>query len=204
MSVKDQKVAQVLHAATQELLSKGVDAASMHNIAELAAVSKRTLYKYFPTKDDLYSALIDELLDRVTEVQPTYSKDIPIREQLEVIVNNKIDLFTSESFLNMSKIVLGEMLKSRKPLDQQLERMYNTEVSLIQWIDSAKAAKEINSPISSDIIAGQFHSILKGQIFYPVLFYFADPKLIDNKEVCRLTVDFFMASFVDKQLPINA
>lgn len=195
MAIKDMKMAQIHQAATQEFLKKGLDAASMHNIAASAEVSKRTLYKYFPTKDELYSALIDELLDRVYENQVHYSSDVPIKEQLEEIVNNKIGLFMSESFLNMSKIILGEMLKSRKPSDEQLERMYNTEAMFIQWIDEAKKDKKISSEVGSEIIANQFLSILKGQTFYPILFYFAETKMIDRKGASDMTVNFFLNSF---------
>jgi len=195
VAVKDKKMAQIHQAAVQEFLKKGLDAASMHNIAESAEVSKRTLYKYFPTKGELYSALIDELLDRVYENQLQYSTEIPIKEQLETIVNNKIDLFMSESFLNMSKIVLGEMLKSRKPSDEQLERMYSTETLFVHWIDEAKKDKKIRSEVDSEIIASQFHSILKGQTFYPIIFYFADTQMIDKKGAREMTVNFFLNSF---------
>ena len=195
MAVKDQKVAQIHQAAIEEFLKKGLDAASMHNIAESAEVSKRTLYKYFPTKGELYSALIDELLDRVYENELHYTSDIPIKEQLEEVVMNKIDLFMSESFLNMSKIVLGEMLKSRKPSDEQLERMHSAETMFINWVDEAKKDKKIRSEENSEIIASQFHSILKGQTFYPILFYFTDAKMIDRKGARDVTVNFFLHSF---------
>jgi len=193
--VKNKKIAQIIQSATQEFLVKGLDAASMHNIAELAQVSKRTLYKYFPTKDDLYSALIDELLDRVYESKQEYCQDISIQDQLAEVVSNKIELFSSESFLNMSKIILGEMLKSRKPSDEQLERMFETEALFVNWVNEAKADKKITSELDSETIANQFHSILKGQTFYPVIFYFADIKNIDKQEVLDTTVSFFINSF---------
>lgn len=196
MARKDEKTAQIIQAATQEFLAKGLDAASMHNIARVAEVSKRTLYKYFPTKDELYSALIDELLDRVYDMnQLSYATDIPIKEQLEKIVDNKIELFMSDSFLNMSKIILGEMLKSRRPSDEQLARMYNTEAMFVQWIDEGKKDGKISSETESEIIARQFYSILKGQTFYPLLLYFTDLKMINTKEVRDITVNFFLKSF---------
>ena len=198
MTRKDEKTAQIIQAATKEFLQKGLDAASMHNIAETAEVSKRTLYKYFSDKDALYNALLDELLDRVHDMyQLTYSTEIPIKEQLEKIVDNKIELTTSDSFLNMSKIVLGEMLKSRELSEAQFERMYNSEALFVQWIDEAKKDKKITSELDSQMMASQFHSILKGQTFYPILFYFVDLKTIDLKNARDMTVDFFMNSFCD-------
>jgi len=195
MSIKNTKITQIIHSATNEFLVKGLDAASMHNIAETAGVSKRTLYKYFPSKDELYSALIDELLDRVYENKQQYCQEIPIKVQLEQIVKNKIELFGSESFINMSKIILGEMLKSRKPSELQLERINQSEALFVNWIEDAKKDKAITSTLKSETIANQFHSILKGQTFYPVIFYFADMKTIDKQEVLESTVSFFINSF---------
>jgi len=195
MSIKNTKITQIIHSATNEFLVKGLDAASMHNIAETAGVSKRTLYKYFPSKDELYSALIDELLDRVYENKQQYCQEIPIKVQLEQIVKNKIELFGSESFINMSKIILGEMLKSRKPSELQLERINQSEALFVNWIEDAKKDKAITSTLKSETIANQFHSILKGQTFYPVIFYFADMETIDKQEVLESTVSFFINSF---------
>lgn len=199
MTIKNKKTAQIIESATNEFLHKGLDAASMHNIAESAEVSKRTLYKYFPSKGELYSALIDELLDRVNENKQSYNPEVPIKQQLEEMVKNKIALFSSESFLNMSKIVLGEMLKSRKPNDEQLERMYQTEVLFVDWINAAKQNNEITSTLSSEVIANQFHAILKGQTFYPVIFYFTDMEGIDKQQVLATTVDFFINSFCQQR-----
>ena len=196
MTRKDEKTAQIIQAATEEFLNKGLDAASMHNIAVTAEVSKRTLYKYFPGKDELYSALVDELLDRVHDLyQLSYSPDIPLKRQLEKIVENKIDLTTSESFLNMSRIVIGEILKSRMPSEDQLERMNNSEARFVGWIDAAKKDNKISTTMESKIMADQFHSIMKGQIFFPVLLRSVDVKTIDKEEVRDLTVNFFMNSF---------
>ena len=196
MARKDEKIAHIIQAATQEFLQKGIDAASMHNIAETAGVSKRTLYKYFPGKDELYSALIDELLDRIQDMyQLDYSADIPIRAQIEEIVDSKIHLTTSRSFLDMSKIIIGEILKSRRPSEAQLARMYNSETQFVQWINQAKEDQKITSELESEIIAEQFHSILKGQIFYPVLLKFVELESIDLEKVKKRTVDFFIHSF---------
>ena len=91
MSRKDEKMAQITEAAIREFLRRGVDAASMQNIADGAAVSKRTLYKYFPSKEELYQFLANELLDQVHNMyRLAYTEDTPIRNQLESIVKKKI------------------------------------------------------------------------------------------------------------------
>jgi TetR/AcrR family transcriptional regulator of autoinduction and epiphytic fitness len=196
MARKDEKTAQIIQAATREFLTKGLDAASMHNIAGVAEVSKRTLYKYYPTKEDLYYALVDELLDRVHDMyQISYTQGDPFRQQLEKIADKKIEFTTSESFINISKIVIGEMFKSRKVTDDQLEKMYASEALFVKWIDAAKADGKVTSKMDSEVIANQFHYLMKGEVFWPIMLGFADLESIDAIKVRNMIVEFFMNSF---------
>ena len=51
---------QLLDAARQVFVAQGYHAAAMDEIAERAGVSKPVLYQHFPSKLDLYLALLDE------------------------------------------------------------------------------------------------------------------------------------------------
>ncbi len=65
---RDQRRAQLLDAANDVFTSKGYHAAAMDDIAEAAGVSKPVLYQHFPSKLDLYLALLDTSCDRLVEV----------------------------------------------------------------------------------------------------------------------------------------
>jgi AcrR family transcriptional regulator len=65
---RDQRRAQLLDAANAVFTSKGYHAAAMDDIADLAGVSKPVLYQHFPSKLDLYLALLDASCDRLLEV----------------------------------------------------------------------------------------------------------------------------------------
>ena len=45
--------AEIVDAALELFTDQGFDATSMEQVAEAARVSRRTIYRYFPTKDDL-------------------------------------------------------------------------------------------------------------------------------------------------------
>ena len=51
--------ARILCAATELFLRDGYAETSIDSILELSGGSKATLYSYFPTKDDLFRAVID-------------------------------------------------------------------------------------------------------------------------------------------------
>lgn len=65
---RDQRRAQLLDAASDVFTSKGYHAAAMDDIAVAAGVSKPVLYQHFPSKLDLYLALVDSSCDRLVEV----------------------------------------------------------------------------------------------------------------------------------------
>lgn len=59
--------AQLLDAALEVFVAQGYHAAAMDDIAERAAVSKPVLYQHFPSKLELYLALLDLTCDTVIE-----------------------------------------------------------------------------------------------------------------------------------------
>ena len=65
---RDQRRATLLEAANDVFTSRGYHAAAMDDIAEAAGVSKPVLYQHFPSKLDLYLALLDASCDSLVEV----------------------------------------------------------------------------------------------------------------------------------------
>ncbi len=53
----------LLAAGHQVMASKGIDAATMAEIAELADVGAGTVYNYFASKDDLATAVMERVMD---------------------------------------------------------------------------------------------------------------------------------------------
>jgi len=60
---KDERRAQLLQAALEAFTQSGYHAASMDEIAERGGVSKPVLYQHFPSKLDLYLAVLDTHID---------------------------------------------------------------------------------------------------------------------------------------------
>ncbi len=59
--------AQLLDAALEVFVAQGYHAAAMDEIAERAGVSKPVLYQHFPSKLDLYLALLQQSSDMIIE-----------------------------------------------------------------------------------------------------------------------------------------
>jgi AcrR family transcriptional regulator len=59
--------AQLLDSALEVFVAQGYHAAAMDDIAERAGVSKPVLYQHFPSKMELYLALLEQSSDRIID-----------------------------------------------------------------------------------------------------------------------------------------
>ncbi|BAS17080.1 fatty acid metabolism regulator protein [Arthrobacter sp. Hiyo8] len=64
---RDERRAQLLNAALEVFVANGFHGAAMDEIAETAHVSKPVLYQHFPSKRELYMALLDSHLATLTD-----------------------------------------------------------------------------------------------------------------------------------------
>ncbi len=65
---RDDRRAQLLGAARAVFVEQGYHAAAMENIAEQAGVSKPVLYQHFPSKLELYLALLGESAEEMVDL----------------------------------------------------------------------------------------------------------------------------------------
>lgn len=196
MGRKEEITARIQESAIEEFIQKGLNSASMESIANNADVSKRTLYKYYPNKDEIFDDIINLLLESFcTYSSFSYSKETPLESQLENIIQTKIELITSEEYVKISKLVLSELLKSKSLSEKHLQQFYESEQKFIKWIDEAKKDGKVVSKQPSELIANQFHSIIKGQAFYPVIFGIAKltERDVENSKITAKS--FFLNSF---------
>lgn len=62
--VSEQRIAQILEAATAVFAEKGFDRATMEDIADAVGINKATIYLYFDSKDALIRAIAETLFAR--------------------------------------------------------------------------------------------------------------------------------------------
>jgi AcrR family transcriptional regulator len=73
----------VLEAARRRFLVEGVDGASLRGIADDAGTSIGMVYYYFPTKDDLFLAAVEEVyLALLRDLEQVVHRGLPVRARL--------------------------------------------------------------------------------------------------------------------------
>ncbi len=71
----------------------------MDKIAATAGVSKRTVYNHFPSKEELFAEILNQLWARVTaEQEAAYRPDLPLRDQLRLMLQAKLQMLADDNF----------------------------------------------------------------------------------------------------------
>lgn len=126
----------IVHAARQRFLSEGVDGASLRGIARDAGTSIGMVSYYFPTKDDLFFAVVDAIYLRLLqdiahtlELDPREPTSLPARERLRRMFTRLGNLDDDE--LTTLRLVVREVLVSSSRLDRLIERFQRGHIPLI-------------------------------------------------------------------------
>lgn len=81
--IRDERRAAILLAARSEFCEKGLDAASMAEIARRAGIGKSTIYEYFTSKDELLQQACSQVWDTIlAELEEEPGEGISFREKI--------------------------------------------------------------------------------------------------------------------------
>ncbi len=120
MRVKtDAKRQAILEAAAAVLRDQGFSGASMSAVSERIGGSKATLYRYFPSKEDLFlTALLESAQDQAAKIFDRLRSSDHIRGALEEFGFRFLELTLSPDVLAIRRILIAE--GSRSGLGQRL------------------------------------------------------------------------------------
>jgi AcrR family transcriptional regulator len=139
--------AKILQSAVDLIIEKGFKNASMREMAKNAGVSNPTIYNYFPTKEKLLYAYIEQkhiesatILEEISDFH-TYT----LREQLQSLIETELELYLEDrEFITQ----IYEMAFHSSTV--RLESIYETKEKFIeivsQMLDIAIEAGEIEEP----------------------------------------------------------
>ena len=122
--------AQLLDAAREIFVAQGYHAALMDDIAEHAGVSKPVLYQHFPSKLDLYLALLDEHVeDLVRRVRAALDETTDNRERVRGAITTYFDFVEGDGAAY--RLVFESDLRNEPAVRERIERALDSCVEAI-------------------------------------------------------------------------
>jgi AcrR family transcriptional regulator len=120
----------IVHAARARFLESGVDGASLRAIASDAGTNVGMVFYYFPTKDDLFLAVIEEVYGKLLDdIAAALAGDAPVRERLERVFA-RIGR-ASDDELTVVRLVVREVLLSHERFGRVFARMQRGHVAML-------------------------------------------------------------------------
>ena len=187
------KRAAVIKAAGEEFLARGFAGTSMDRIAAAADVSKRTVYNHFPSKNDLFAAIVDEVLQRAGEMPVhTYSKDRPLEEQLLEIGTTFVETITDREFMKLAKVVTACFIQLPEWGQTTLKGYARLRKNLTAFIEAGKreGRLKVGDPAWA---ASQFCGLIKEIVYWPEVMAGQEPATARER---RLAVEGAVAMFL--------
>ncbi|NOD82956.1 TetR/AcrR family transcriptional regulator [Ruegeria sp. HKCCD6119] len=163
------KRAQIIEAAVAEFQEKGFAAASMDRISARAEVSKRTLYKYFESKENLFRSIVVELSSRFAEVlEIRYEKGRDTRTQLTELAWAEGRILMRPDVIAMARMVISETLRNPTLAAEAQGKLDKTATFIAMLKDAAEDGQlRIDDP---ERAGREFIGLIKARAFWPLLF----------------------------------
>ena len=120
----------ILVAARQRFRRQGVEGATLRAIAREAGTSIGMIYYYYPTKDDLFFAVVEETYQKIlADLERLLTPDTEVKERLLRIFGRLAAV--SEEEVEILRLVAQEGLLSSVRFERLVERFLRGHVPLV-------------------------------------------------------------------------
>lgn len=122
--IDEQKQKMILDASLTEFSSGGYTAGSTNQIALATGISKGSLFTYFPTKEDLYLYLLDEVIRDFLTAMNDFEKELPQELFQRVIKYAEHELSWHLSHPRESMLIVQAFTKNGSEISRKIEEKY--------------------------------------------------------------------------------
>lgn len=168
--ISEKKRNSIIKQASRLFLKNGFGSISMDEISTAANVSKRTLYKNFPTKKTLFREIVKMEWKKVTVPQIQDARDCDPEELFTKIMKHLMKTMYSPRMQDLLRLVIAESSKfpELKSLQAKygLEPLFNDFTTYIEHLCKT-GTLEVDEP---RIAAAQYIGLVKECLYWPWFF----------------------------------
>lgn len=190
---KSKKRAMILNGAIDVFIEVGYELASMDKIAEIAGVSKCTVYNHFGSKENLFQAIVDDFLAQRRNLKSIiYDSKKTLEEQLLAFANAEIFLIDSPRRLGLSRFLAKVFLQDIDYAIDTVAKYPPKYDMLLDWLKEAEKDGKIKTD-DHILTASIFYALVEGAISWPAIFSNGI-----NKDAAKPMLDEIIATFLSR------
>ena len=190
---------QILNAAKKLFTNYGFKRVSMDEIASEAGVTKKTVYTYFSSKEELLKYCIKEELQNMRKIiENVESKKLDFMETVHQVIYNLLKYKKNCKFLKMlfkeSEILKNEQLKENlKIVDKEIQNYIRKQLELAIQNDKIELQ---NIDITTFLIYKMYIALM--------IDWNEDYKKLDEKEIADNILHFLVNGLKRKEVEKDA
>lgn len=192
----DRKREAIVQAAVDEFRTAGYEATSMDRIALAAGVSKRTVYNHFPSKEELFAMMLEQLwASSEASIDVAYRADQPLDKQLRRLLTQKLSLLADQRFIDLARVAMAEVIHSPERAQAIVCRMGEKDSAETAWIRAAVADGRL-AKVDADFAGHQLQGLVKSFAFWPqVTLRQAPLTKAESKRVVDAAIAMFLGCY---------
>lgn len=167
---KTKKRNMIINGATKAFMEYGYKNSSMDVIAEVAGVSKKTVYNHFKSKENVIITIISEYLEGKTPFKDIqYDQTKSIKEQLLSFINAELYLVNSPERLALARVLTQTFIEDIHLAMRIVAGFEPNHLKFNLWLKEASYDNKLiveNYERASSV----FYGLIEGMITYPALF----------------------------------
>lgn len=140
----------ILLAARKRFARYGFSKVTMDEIADDVEMGKASLYYYFPAKENLFKAVIQQEQNQFIEaVESILAKNIPVSQKLIEYVDLRIGI--SQELLNLGMLTVLSQIDTKAIYKQTFEELHKRELKFIKSLfQEGKQKGEFKKSLTQD------------------------------------------------------
>jgi AcrR family transcriptional regulator len=153
----------IIVAARKVFSQKGFITATIDDISKSAEIARATLYKFFPAKEDIYNAVVENVFAEIYNLAETSMKEpLPVKDKFELFTDRLLSHFQENA--DFFSVLIQQMHKSatkgagKKHLDDRHQKL---EDILVKEIEAGIRAGQIRD-IDPQLAVRLFNQIVYG------------------------------------------
>ena len=192
MKLTEKKRQNIIEAAIAEFRSQGFLGAKTTQIAKRAGVSSRTLYNHFESKEELFRAISQIMIERNSVMGPvSYDPTQDLKAQLVEALERYVEVITEPEAIGLNRMVISELLRDLDRSRTFFAEFETHDYPITQMLSEAMDAGALRR---SDIrlAANQLLGLVKSFFFWPEFLLGEKQNVSGVMEDC---VEMFLAHY---------
>ena len=185
----------ILQTSLDEFIKKGVAGAKVNDIVATAKMSKKTFYKYFKNKEEVFNVILENLINLIENFQISKPSKTNFVSDLKAIISCYVDFFFQKEFIAMTKLMTCEIIKGRDFNIKEQKSYFKMQEQFTSWLKSYQKSLYINS-FNQNEIATQFYQFIKNETYYPLLYGLKENNSGNKKEAKKYLLKIFKSLYM--------